>query len=37
MNGLDVGDFGGTYNSRDIKIALSRTGRADADGFIGKF
>jgi len=36
MDRLDIGYFGGTYDTGDIEIALGRTGRSDADRLIGK-
>src|SRR5579862_53179 len=36
MDGIDVGDFGGADDRRNVEIALVQPRRADADGFVGK-
>jgi len=36
MDGVDIGDFGGADDGRDVEITLGQTRRADADGFVGK-
>jgi hypothetical protein len=36
MNRLDVGYFGGTYDSRDIQVAFGAARRADTNSLIGK-
>jgi len=35
VNGIDVGDFGSTYDGGDIEIAFGCAGRADTDCLIG--
>src|SRR5262245_6913016 len=36
MDGLDVGDFGSADDAWDVKVALGRRRRSDADGFVGQ-
>ena len=36
MDGVDVGDFRGADDVRDVQIAFGAARRADADGFVGK-
>ena len=36
VNGIGIGDLGGTDNSVDLEIAFRAVGGSDADGLIGK-
>jgi hypothetical protein len=36
MDGVDIGDFGGTDDPVDPEVAFIRRGFADANGFIGQ-
>jgi hypothetical protein len=36
MDGVNIGDFGGADDGRNVEIAVAEAGRADADGLVGK-
>ncbi len=36
MNGIDIGDFGGTDDGRNVEVAFSGARRSDTKRFIGK-
>ena len=36
MDGINIGDFSGGDDGRDIQVAVGAGSRADADGLIGK-
>src|SRR5581483_10661149 len=36
MDGIDIGDFGGAYDRRNIEIALRELRRTDADSFVSE-